>query len=313
VTSTPALSISIPAYRQMSLARSCIESILAQTWTDFALTVYDDGASDDYAQYLRSLGDPRVGYVRNPIRLGALGNMFACLRQGTGRYTMAFHEDDLMSPQYLASAIDLLESRPDLGFVCAEVHDIADLPGEGAPAVTPEPEIIDSPAAFVRAILGGVNPMFGSVIYRRAALADAVPDHAAYATLADRPFLMTIVERWSAAVIRAPLVGYRAHGPGDRDPRHDAMTVDHIVRLFTTYRSRLPEQMNDEDRRLFYSFTGYWLFVLYDLVPATQRPTLAAYLRRVRREGLYEPGWRGRWGLRLQLRAALGARSSGQS
>jgi hypothetical protein len=71
--------------------------------------------------------------------------------------------------------------------------------------------------------------------------------------------------------------------------------------------------MSDGDRRLFYSFSGHWLFALYDLIPAAQRPTLARYLRRVRRERLYEPGWRGRWGLRLQLRAALGARSSGQS
>ena len=91
------------------------------------------------------------------------------------------------------------------------------------------------------------------------------------------------------------------------------MDVEHIVRLFTAYRSRLPQQLSEADRRLFYAFTGYWLFVLYDLIPATRRPALAAYLRRVRREGLYEPGWRGRWGLRLRLRAALGARSSGQS
>jgi hypothetical protein len=147
------------------------------------------------------------------------------------------------------------------------------------------------------------------VVYRRQAVAGVVADHHAYATLVDRPFLLAILERWSAAIVRAPLVGHRSHGTGDRDARHQAMTTDHIVALFKTYRSTLPQPMSAEDRALFYRFAAYWLFALYDLTPPATRPALARYLRRVWREGLYEPGWRGRWGLRLLARALTGARS----
>ena len=92
-----------------------------------------------------------------------------------------------------------------------------------------------------------------------------------FATLVDRPFLLSIVQRgWSGAVIREPLVWYRHHGDGDA--RHLAMTTDHVLRLFRTYRAALPKAWDKRDQALFYSYTGYWLFELYRLTPPANRP-----------------------------------------
>src|ERR1700704_675525 len=101
----PPVSINIPWYNNLAQARRCVDSVLAQTCGDFILTLLDDGASDEYRDYVQALGDPRVRYHRNPERLGSMRNMFQAIVAGSGAYTLAFHEDDLLGRQFLAAAV----------------------------------------------------------------------------------------------------------------------------------------------------------------------------------------------------------------
>jgi glycosyltransferase involved in cell wall biosynthesis len=303
----PLVSVNIPCYRQLDLARRAIESVLAQSLTDLEIILHDDGASDEYRSYVESLGDPRVSYRRNPERLGAMRNMFAAIESGRGQYTMAFHEDDLLGTEYLATAVGILESHPNCGFVAGELREFEEEPSAEEvtrPAPHPAFEMFTSGGEFVRGILRGIEPMFGSVVYRRAALEHVRPHHEAYATLVDRPYLLSVIKRgWKAAVIREPLVWYRRHGHGD--DRHLDMRSDHVLRLLRAYRRFLPEKLNKHDRALFLSYTGYWLFELYRLTPPAGRPPVWLYLFRAWRMGLYDPRARGRFGLRQIQRAVL--------
>jgi hypothetical protein len=142
-------------------------------------------------------------------------------------------------------------------------------------------------------------------VYRRAALAGVQPDHARYATLVDRPFLLSVVERgWTVAVIREPMAWYRHH-PGEGDTRHLAMTADHVLNLLDVYRSKLRQPLTPEDRALFFSYSGYWLFELYRLTPPVARPPVWRFLFSAWRRGLYDPRARGRFGIRQIQRALL--------
>jgi glycosyltransferase involved in cell wall biosynthesis len=288
----PLVSINLPCYHQLEHARRCLQSILSQTLQDFEVIVLDDGASDEYRAWVAELGDPRVRYQRNAVRLGAMRNMFHAITAGRGRYTIAFHEDDLLGARYLDAAVAILESDPACGFVGAEVQQFEREPAAAElDRAVPAASIERCPdqAAFVRALIRGVNPMFGSIVYRRSAVEAIVPAHHEYATLADRPFLLDVLRSWSAAIVREPVVWYRAHGEGDR--RHDAMAPQHILRLFARYRAALPRELTEVDRRLFYDFSGYWLFTLHRLVPAAAQWPLRRFALRAWRDGLYHPRW----------------------
>jgi glycosyltransferase involved in cell wall biosynthesis len=304
--SEPTVSINVPCYHQLGHARAAVDSMLAQTLPDFEVTLLDDGGSDEYRAYVESLRDSRVRYCRNPERLGAMGNMFAAIEAGRGRYTLAFHEDDLLHRDYLGAAVEILDSHPSCAFVACELREFKDEP----PAAErdrrnarPAYDLFASGAELVRGILRGVEPMFGSVVYRRAALAGVRPAHDLFATLVDRPFLLAILHNgWSGAVIREPLVWYRRHHQ-EGDTRHLTMTTEHVLRLFQAYRALLPAQWNKRDRALFFSYTGYWLFELYRLTPPEGRPSVRQFLFRAWRDGLYDPRSRGRFGLRQIGRA----------
>jgi len=303
----PLVSINVPCYHQLHYARLAVASMLGQSLSHLEVTLLDDGASDDYERYVSSLGDPRVRYHRNAERLGAMRNMFSAITAGRGAFTMAFHEDDLLSTSYIASAVAILESHPTCAFVACQLREFEGEPSAADLSRTFQPtarDVFANGAEFVRGIMRGVEPMFGSVVYRRSALDGVSPDHDGFATLVDRPFLLSIMARgWSGAVIRDPLVWYRHHGDGDT--RHLAMDTTHILRLLRAYRDNLPEHWSKDDRTAFFTYTGYWLFELYRLTPPAQRPPVWKFLFRAWRAGLYDPRARGRFGVRQIQRALL--------
>ena len=293
----PLVSINIPCYHQVTAARRCIEAMLAQSFRDFEITLLDDGASDEYAGLVESLADARVRYQRNPVRLGAMRNIFQSIAAGRGKYTLAFHEDDLAGVHYLATAVGILESDPTCGFVGGELREFVQPPPADALGVLPSPPAVErfaTRADFLRLIFRGVEPMFGSIVYRRVAVSGLAAAHEQFATLVDRPFLMSILDRWSGAIIRDPLVWYGRHGDGD--VRHLPMTTDHILQLFATYRAALPAPLSAEDRSLFYSYAGYWLFTLYRLTPPAGQSPLRRFVLRAWRDGLYNPKWSAGYG-----------------
>jgi glycosyltransferase involved in cell wall biosynthesis len=293
----PLVSINIPCYHQITAARRCIEAMLAQSFRDFEITLLDDGSSDEYAAMVESLADARVRYQRNPVRLGAMRNMFQSITAGRGKYTFAFHEDDLIGVHYLATAVGILEGDPACGFVGGELRECVQPPSPDVLGMLPSPPAVErfaTRADFLRMIFRGVEPMFGSIVYRRAAVHRLAAAHEQFATLVDRPFLMSILDRWSGAIVRDPLVWYGRHGNGD--VRHLPMTTDHILQLFATYRAALPARLNAEDRSLFYSYAGYWLFTLYRLTPPTGQAPLRRFVLRAWRDGLYNPKWSAGYG-----------------
>ena len=305
----PLVSINIPCYHQLAAARRCVEAMLAQTLDDIEITLIDDGASEEYRGMVESFGDARVRYQRNPERLGAMRNMFQSITAGRGKYTIAFHEDDLLGPHYLAAAVAILEGDSRCGFVGGELREFDRAPAAELFEMRPEQPAVErcsTPADFVRMICRGVEPMFGSIVYRRAAVDGLPVAHEAFATLVDRPFLMSILDGWSGAIIRDPLVWYGKHGEGDI--RHLAMNTGHILQLFSAYRAVLPARLSHEDRALFYSYSGYWLFTLYRLTPPAERTSLRRFVVLAWRGGLYNPRWSAGYGRKRLVRLMLTGR-----
>ena len=144
--------------------------------------------------------------------------------------------------------------------------------------------------------------MFGSVVYRRSAITALTAEHARYGTLVDRPFLLAILDKWSAAVIREPLVWYRGHDQDD--DRHEGMSATNILELLKTYRASFPERIPARDAALFFPYAANWSMILYRLTPMGQKPPLARFMFQAWRAGLYNPRWERRFGL-SRLRSVL--------
>jgi glycosyltransferase involved in cell wall biosynthesis len=107
-TADPLVSVCVPSYRGASHIAATIDSVLAQSFSDFELVIVDDDSPDETAQVVARYLDPRIRFLRNERNLGAEKNWNRCLQLARGRYFKLLPQDDLLAPDCLARQVDVL-------------------------------------------------------------------------------------------------------------------------------------------------------------------------------------------------------------
>lgn len=107
----PRVSIGMPVYNSEKYVGASIDSHLNQTYIDFELIITDNASTDRSEEICRGFAsrDPRVKYFRNPQNLGAAGNFRRCFELSTGEYFRWTPSDDLVSPNLLERAVQILD------------------------------------------------------------------------------------------------------------------------------------------------------------------------------------------------------------
>lgn len=109
----PLLSIIIPAYNAADFIEATLESIYAQTFTDYEIIVVDDGSTDGTSQALLRHKD-KITYIRQPNSGAPASPRNLAMKLSDAKYIAIFDADDLMSSRKLEVAINLLEEQPDV-------------------------------------------------------------------------------------------------------------------------------------------------------------------------------------------------------
>ena len=96
------VSIIVPVYQVENYIRKCVDSILAQTFTDFELILVDDGSKDKSGQicdeYARM--DTRVKVIHKENG-GAADTRNRGVNQAVGNYVMSVDSDDYLATTML--------------------------------------------------------------------------------------------------------------------------------------------------------------------------------------------------------------------
>ena len=102
-TPPPAVSVCVPTYNGEAYLAECLDSVLAQTFTDFEVIVVDDGSRDGTVALADRYAarDPRVRVHRNARNLGLVGNWHRCLDLARGEWIKFVFQDDLIAPRCL--------------------------------------------------------------------------------------------------------------------------------------------------------------------------------------------------------------------
>ncbi len=108
----------VSAYDQAASLQRCLESLLAQTYSDFELIVVDDGTTADTLDVVRPFADqyPHVRYVyQGKQGPGAARNLGVSLSQG--KYVTFIDSQDEVLPEWLQSLDETL-TRQKAHIVC---------------------------------------------------------------------------------------------------------------------------------------------------------------------------------------------------
>jgi len=104
----PFVTIGVTTYNRKELLRQTLDSILAQTFTDFEVIVGNDYTGETLTGELLGISDPRIRFVNHPENLREVGNMNALLNLASGRYFTWQFDDDLYEPEFLQVCYDNL-------------------------------------------------------------------------------------------------------------------------------------------------------------------------------------------------------------
>lgn len=123
----PAVSIGMPVYNGAQYIREALDSLLAQTFTDFELIISDNASTDATQSICEQYAsrDPRICYVRQVENKGAVANFRFVLDCARADLFMWAAYDDLWAPNYLMDAMALLEDKTiDFVFPAFELRSI---------------------------------------------------------------------------------------------------------------------------------------------------------------------------------------------
>ncbi len=109
----PRVSVIVPTFNRARLLPRSIRSVLNQTFEDFELLVIDDGSTDDTADVLASMSDPRLRHLRQPDNAGVAHARNRGLREARGRFIAFLDSDDAWHAPKLQRQIDHFETLDD--------------------------------------------------------------------------------------------------------------------------------------------------------------------------------------------------------
>lgn len=136
MSSQPFFTIGVPTYNRHGLLRKTLESILAQSFTDFEVIVGNDYTSEILTGELLGITDSRIRFVNHPVNLREVGNMNALLEAARGRYFTWLFDDDLYESDFLLTAHTTLcmTDFPPALYTSYRVIDDADVTLDPTPA-----------------------------------------------------------------------------------------------------------------------------------------------------------------------------------
>lgn len=116
----PTVSIGLPVYNGELHVAKALDSILAQTFSDFEVVISDNASTDQTETICRGYAskDSRVHYYRTANNVGAAGNFNLAFEHSRGRFFKWLAHDDCMAPQFLEKCLEIYEKSPPTVVMC---------------------------------------------------------------------------------------------------------------------------------------------------------------------------------------------------
>jgi glycosyltransferase involved in cell wall biosynthesis len=108
------VSICTSVLNQSDFLKRNIESIIAQTFTDWEHIIVDDGSTEDIKSLVESYNDPRIIYVRQDNQ-GFQSGYNNALKLAKGEYVELLSADEFIWDKKLEVQVEWMDKHPEIG------------------------------------------------------------------------------------------------------------------------------------------------------------------------------------------------------
>lgn len=219
----PAISVIMSVYNGERFLRAAVDSILAQTYSEFEFLILDDGSSDGSGAMLQdhAARDGRIRLIQRENR-GLIASLNELVATARAPLLARMDADDVALPDRFARQVDFLAANPDYGVVGTQRINIDET---GARMAIDGPHYALDHDGFL-GVIGRDSLLCHSSVMMRAALVRAVGGyHAAFRHCEDLDLWLRLAGVTRLCSLPDALLCYR-HSP-------DQVSQRHIVELST--------------------------------------------------------------------------------
>ena len=127
MTRPPQVTIAIPTFNRLSYLRQALDSALSQTYSNVQIVVSDNCSADGTADFVSSISDQRLVFLKQEHNLGMAGNWNACLERATGEFFLLLSDDDYLEAsaiEKLALAFTSSEHPEQVAVACCRIWEV---------------------------------------------------------------------------------------------------------------------------------------------------------------------------------------------
>lgn len=169
-------SIIIPLFNKKDHIKKTIDSVIAQSFSDYEILVVDDGSTDHGGDVVKDFLDSRIRVFQQK-NSGVSSARNKGIEEALGEWIVFLDADDWQHPKYLETLFCLINKYPDFNIVSTHYKSISYLPGwENTPWDIPSGEskveiITNLPVSWLR----GTLLFTGSIAVKAAILKNMQP------------------------------------------------------------------------------------------------------------------------------------------
>ena len=121
----PAVSIILPTFNRAALLPRAINSVLAQSFTDWELLIWDDGSTDNTGAVVQAYKDARIRYY-SAVNHGAALARNRALEKCSADLIAFLDSDDEWLPQKLDTQLKIMQHHPEVQLLFTDFDNITE-------------------------------------------------------------------------------------------------------------------------------------------------------------------------------------------
>jgi glycosyltransferase involved in cell wall biosynthesis len=210
---SPRVSVVVPAYNNADYIGETIESILAQSFTDFELIIADHSSTDGTMDVIAQYDDPRIRVLETEAGGGAKRNWDRVTAEATADLVKLVCGDDTIFPNSLAAQVEAFDDNPTAVLVASQrtlidAHGKTVIASRGLGGLK---GLVSGKVAARTAVRAGAN-IFGEpgcVMMKRAVLEQVGSWDNSHPYLIDQATFIAVALHGDVVAIAEPLASFR--------------------------------------------------------------------------------------------------------
>lgn len=241
--------------------KEAIDSVLAQTYTDFEFIIIDDGSTDDSPAFIESYSDPRIRLITNEQNMGLARSLNIGLALCHGEFIARMDSDDVCYPERFTEQAAFLKENPDT-IVCGTCVEFIDDKGE-VTSLSDFNTLIPDMDYYKICLLFSNNPTVfhpGAMFNRKLLLQYNITYDEAYRYAQDYRMWVTCSEYAKITNIQKYLMKYRNHSEAISSAKYEEQcrcAYRIIQQQLDPLHLTLTEEIIPYHFKFLYLFTGY--------------------------------------------------------